>query len=240
MRGLRQSQIDLRAQNSTLTADLAAAAAKLESSTFALQEKASFSGSQGSVIDSLRAELSAKESEIAKMQQTIADLAEQAKDRNWIAEKSKKVIAKHQDDIRKLIQHHNERKAEWERKAEAMQLIERENVTYQEQTRALELALRNSEAKAHGAIEQIEEMRREIDKIGEERKADKQMISYLEGQLNRKGEILVDDTDDDQPLQAQSPKGFKPVSLGGPFSPYVPRFTYPETGSVFDAATFFV
>jgi hypothetical protein len=121
-----------------------------------------------------------------------------------------------------------------------MQVCERENVRYQEQISALELALKDAETKGRGTVEQLEGLRREIDTIAEERKADKQMISYLEAQLNRKAEMLADDAGHDEPLQAQSPKGFKPVSLGGPFSPYVPSFGYPETGAVFDAATFFV
>jgi predicted nucleic acid-binding Zn-ribbon protein len=239
MKALQQAHIESRTESAAIKGELAATAEKLESAVAALQEKAAFSAAQGSQIESLRSQLCAKDDQIAKMQQTIAELSEQAKDRNWIAEKSKKVIAKHQDDIRKLIQHHNDRKAEWERKAEEMKTMERENVRCQEQIKALELALRSADAKCQDAIARNEELSREIERIQDERKVDRHMIGYLEGELNRKGDVICGDDEDDH-IQAQSPKGFKPPTKGGPFSPYVPKMSYPETGSVFDSATFFV
>jgi chromosome segregation ATPase len=239
MKVLQQLHMESRTESSAIKAELASTAPKLESTVAALQDKAAFSVSQASQIESLRSQLCAKDDQIAKMQQTIAELSEQAKDRYRIAEKSKKVIAKHQDDIRKLIRHHSDRKAEWERKAEEMKAMERDNVRCQEQFKALHLALRNAEAKCQDTVTRNEELRREIERIQDERKSDRQMIGYLEAELNRKGDVICNDDEEDH-IQAQSPMGFKPPTKGGPFSPYVPRMSYPETGSVFDTATFFV
>jgi hypothetical protein len=75
-------------------------------------------------------------------------LAQQAKDRQWISEIIKKVIVKHPEDIRKHVQHHNERKTEWEKRADEAKTVEREHIKVVEEIKALQLALEDSDVKA--------------------------------------------------------------------------------------------
>jgi chromosome segregation ATPase len=240
---LLQAQKELRADNTSVRTELAEVTAKWETTVTALEQKSELANARAAEIDELRAVVAHKDAEIAELQKTAADLAQQAKDRQWIAEKSKKVIAKHQEDIRKLVQHHNERKTEWEKRAEEAKAVEREHIKAVEEIKALQLALEHSEAKVQNLAEKNEALRIENGKLLEGKGEDRQMISYLEMQLSQ-----VEPPEDESVASGFVPPGpfgsptrrFPPPNKGGPRSPYVPRFHYPEPGSVFDTPPFYV
>jgi chromosome segregation ATPase len=240
---LLQERQDLRKENANVRTEWASVTAQWESTVAALGEKTELAESQAATIGQLKSLVASKDEDIAQLQKTIADLSEQAKDRHWIADKSKKIIAKHQEDIRKLVQHHNERKTEWEKKLEDAKAMERDHIKSLEENKALKLALETSEAKVADLAEKNESLRLEMSRLEEVKNDDRQMISYLELQLSQ-----VEPPEAESVASGFVPPGpfgspvrrFPPPDKGGPRSPYVPRFHYPEPGSVFDTPPFYV
>jgi hypothetical protein len=238
---LQDGQNSLLVEVSALKSELAAIKTKYEALQIALQQKNETVASSATTIDELRAMIARKDLEIMQLQKQCAEFQEHAKDRDWLAEKSKQVIARHQEDIKKLIQHHNERKALWQAKMDEMQQIELASVKKDEEIKALKLIVDRSEHKTTELRDQTEELRAAVTKLEEENSESKQMIAYLERELNKKGRELLDEDaldGDELASSAHTPlRRFGSPKKGGELMDYIPAF--PETTSLFDNPEFY-
>jgi chromosome segregation ATPase len=176
----------LMTQNSGLQSDLSSMTAKWEAVTAALEQKSQQVVAAGVNADELKGVIAKREVEIRQLQVQAAEYAEKAKDRDWIAEKSKKVIAKHQEDIKKLVQHHNDRKAAWEAHMEEMKQVQLKNVRLEETIKALQLSVDRANAQIDEFRDRNEALQNAMERSEKEQLELRQMISYLEKKANEK------------------------------------------------------
>ena len=241
---LLKNKEDLSSQNANLQKDLASLTAKYESVQDALSQKAELAASSNNSVEELRGVLAKKEKEMQDLQAQLSDFSAKASERDWIAEKSKKVIAKLQGDLKKTIQHHNDQKAQWERQKEEMKQVQLENVRLQENVKALELTIQRDQAKIQEVESKNDELKAQIKSMEDADAEQKQLVSYLENQLNKKGamELLDEEALDDEnsftasngmPVGVNSPlRRFGTPTKGGSLADYAPQL--PETTSLFD------
>jgi chromosome segregation ATPase len=186
-------------------------------------------------IDDLKAGMSRKDEEIVQLQKQCALFQERAKDRDWLAEKSRTVIAKHQEDMKKLIQHHNERKVLWQTQVEGMQQLELVNSQKGEEIKALQMIVNRAEYELKELRNQTEEMKAEISRLEAEKQESKQMISSEESnERNKKGKLLLHD---DAPSIDVMLRKLKSPAKEEFFMDDVSEC--PHTSSLFDNAMFF-
>jgi predicted nuclease with TOPRIM domain len=240
-RALQNSQSGLLSETAGLKTQVASLSTKQDALQAALQEKSEQVASVGTTVDELRTLAQRKDREIAQLQQQFSEAAQRANDRDWIADKSKQVIAKHREDIRKLIQHHNERKSQWEAKVEEMKQTQIESIRKGEEIKALHVQVQRCEEKLSEMQENSETLKRTIEKMENEKKESQQMIAYLEKELNTKGKELLDedalDSDVATAIPAASPARLSGVP-GRSFASFSPRFPEHMT-SLFDNPTFY-
>jgi chromosome segregation ATPase len=218
----------LQAQNAGLESELTAMTAKSEARGAALEQKSELASATGNQVYELKAIIAQKDGEITHLQTQVAELAEKAKDRDWIAEKSKKVIAKHQADIRKLVQHHNDRKASWEAQMERMREVQVVNARLEETVKAHLLAV----DRANGQIDQLQEtnigLQNTIAHLEKEDVQSKQSIAYLENQLNRREQEFFEQAGGDDALDS---------ALGSPVHLELPEI--PGSGGIYETPAFY-
>jgi chromosome segregation ATPase len=240
-RTLQNSQSALLSETAGLKTQVAALSTKQDALQAALQEKSEHVASTGTTVDELQALVQRKDREIAQLQQQYSDATGRANDRDWIAEKSKQVIAKHRDDIRKLIQHHNERKAQWDAKLEEMKQIQIESVRKDEAIKALHVQVQRCEEKLSEMQENAEALRRTIEKMENEKKESQQMIAYLEKELNIRGKELLDEDAQESDVAMAMPMASParlPGNPGRSFASFSPSFP-DHTTSLFENPTFY-
>jgi chromosome segregation ATPase len=234
---LQETQTALVSENAGLKSELMAVKTKYDALQVMLQQKTELAASGATSVDELRALVARKDREILQLQKQCADFQEHAKDRDWLAEKSKQVIAKHQDDIKKLIQHHNERKAAWLAKMEEMQQIELASLRKDETIKAMQIVIERAEHQVSEFRGQTEELNEKIGTLEGAQTEAKEMIAYLESQLNLKQrELLDEDALDGDELESPLHR-FGTPGKGGELMDYIPQF--PTTTSLFELPEFY-
>lgn len=233
--GLLSTQTSLSQKNSSLQTELATVTAKYEALKEALEQKSKLVATHGNSVDALRDVITQKDCEIMEMQRQIAELSKKAQERDWLAEKSKTVINKLQADLRKVVQHHNEQKATWDKKMEEMKEVQLEIVRLTENIKALELAMKNEQAKSQDMHDKNETLKAHISQLQKAEEENKQLVTYLENQLNKAG---VFDTSDTAASTGSSFNRLNSPRKGDPLSEYAPQY-FQEASSFFESPTFY-
>ena len=251
---LFEEKQELTTNNATLKTDLATLRATFEGIQKSLHEKTEYAQNGESVITELRNTIKEKDATIADLNQQVKEVKKKADERDWIADKSKKVIAKHQEDIRKLIEHINEKKTLIESKDNDLRNLEKENIRYQETEKQLQQQIEAQNQKLEEAREQNNELQKQIDELNKKIEEDQTLTEYLQKQLNAK---KIEEMGDDEYVEDENLLNENSLSLANAYSPfghnspkgsplrqtgaasYVPEFNYPQTTTLFDAPNFY-
>ncbi|KAH0788513.1 spindle assembly abnormal protein 6 [Histomonas meleagridis] len=182
----QQTNKNIMTENTKLQTEVATLQTKLQTIEENHQQKNVIIDQNDQLLKDLREELKAKEQELQQCKESLQEQKQRASERDWIAEKSRKVIAKHQEDIKKLVQHHNERKAEWEKQMQEKKQIEIEQARLQETIKAYKVEMQHQQEK----ITNLENKCKSLETLNEEMKKTEEenmhMIEYLEKSLNNK------------------------------------------------------
>ena len=214
------------------------------------QEKTEYASNLENTVNELRQMHKEKEALISDLNQQLKEVKKRADERDWIADKSKKVIAKHQEDIRKLIERYNSKKSFWETREKQFSEIEKENIRIKELVKQLEQQIEVQNQKYAELQDQNSELQKNIDELNKKIDEDKVLTDYLQKSLNEKKiEEMGDDEylEDDQLLSENSLSLSNAFSQnkGGPqsksgCSSYVPEnFNFPQTSSLFESPNFY-
>ena len=245
---LLKEQQETNSSNSSLKTDLASLQSKHEGLQNQFQEKTEYASNLENTVNELRQ--MHKEALISDLNQQLKEVKKRADERDWIADKSKKVIAKHQEDIRKLIERYNSKKSFWETREKQFSEIEKENIRIKELVKQLEQQIEVQNQKYAELQDQNSELQKNIDELNKKIDEDKVLTDYLQKSLNEKKiEEMGDDEylEDDQLLSENSLSLSNAFSQnkGGPqsksgCSSYVPEnFNFPQTSSLFESPNFY-
>lgn len=246
-------QQELQTANSALQTELASLKAKHEGLQHSFQEKTEYAANTDNTVSDLRQLLKEKEAIIESLNQQLKETKKRADERDWIADKSKKVISKHQEDLRKLIERHNAKKAQWESREAHYREVEKNYIRLQETEKQLQQQIESLNGKLDESKEQNNELQKQIDELTKKITDDKVLVDYLQKSLNEKKieEIGDDEYQEDDNLLTENSmalsNGFStsgqasPMKKGSPArNGYVPEsYNFPQTSSLFENVPFY-
>ena len=125
----------------SIQTELAACKANLAQNEQKYQKLTESSQSQETSLSQLNETIEGKNKEIEELKKLNAELQGKANERDWLAEKSKKVIFKTQSDLKRVVEHHNQKKAEWKAQMDEMLKIEKAAIAQAEENKALKLQM---------------------------------------------------------------------------------------------------
>ncbi len=253
---LSGEQQEVNTANSSLKTEIASLTAQHEALQKSFQEKSEYSNNLENTIKELRQTLQDKEKYISSINQEMKEVKKRADERDWIADKSKKVIAKHQEDIRKLIERYNSKKTYWEERDKQYHDLEKENIRLQELIKQGEQQLEVQNQKYSELESQNKELEKEIDNLKHKIAEDQVLTDYLQKSLNEK---KLEEMGDDEYVEDENLLSENSMSLSNAFnglnqyspsktnSPnrkggvsYVPEnYNFPQTSTLFESPNFY-
>lgn len=245
IKNLQASNTNLQADNAKLLSQLSESTARNEALQQNLHDKNSIVQNNDSMVEELKSQLAEKKQEIVNLQQTIAEFSTKAQERDWIADKSKLVIKKNQDKINKLLEHYNDKKKQLEKQIKENQDLQLEKVKAEQEVLTLSKVIEQEREQSNILNKKIQDLKKELEEMKKKDNDDKQLIAFLEKQVNEKEQENFDlksEFADEIPSLNNSSFRFSghtsPIRKGaasrGP--DYINSFNFPETESLFDQA----
>lgn len=221
-----------------LEKELQAAQSQVELTETQLGAQKSQSGEYSKSVFELRKIIEEKDTKIKEVEERAKLYEAKAKERDYIAEMSKKVISQHKADQDNLMQHYTKKKQMLAESEEARHQAEKQLIKAQEEIKASQLVIENEQTEKHKLEGTLQSLREQIAELERKAESDANMISMLERNLDTKYRDDLDTFTDagDFTSKGTTPpkKEVPPDGIGG----YLPELNY-QSSSIFGDVPFY-